>query len=135
MNPKATEIFGLRCYPSVTAIPEPVEMAFVVVPRSHALAVLEGRGKRGVLGVVMITAGFCETGPEGAALSIRGYPVLAGVRGQKSVNFSRLEELITQLSQLVFDFDAIEELDMNPFFASERAEDCKAADAQFYQRQ
>ena len=61
--------------------------------------------------------------------AIRGYPALAGVRGQKPVDFARLEESITRLSQLVSDFDAIEELDMNPFFASELAENCAAADA------
>ncbi len=61
--------------------------------------------------------------------AIRGYPILAGVRGQKSVDFTKLEEAIMRLSQLVADFDFIEELDINPFFASERPEDCKAADA------
>jgi acetyltransferase len=60
---------------------------------------------------------------------IRGYPILAGVRGQRPVDFSPLEEAITRLSQLASDFDCIEELDINPFFASERADDCKAADA------
>jgi len=61
--------------------------------------------------------------------AIRGYPVLAGVRGQKPVEFAALEEAITRLSQLVADFDFIEEIDINPFFASERSADCKAADA------
>jgi acetyltransferase len=61
--------------------------------------------------------------------AIRGYPVLAGVRGQKPVDFAKLEEAITRLSQLVSDFDFIEEIDINPFFASERSDDCKAADA------
>jgi acetyltransferase len=61
--------------------------------------------------------------------SIRGYPVLAGVRGQKPVDFARLEEAITRLSQLIADFDFIDEIDINPFFASERPDDCKAADA------
>jgi acetyltransferase len=61
--------------------------------------------------------------------AIRGYPVLAGVRGQKPVDFAKLEEAITRLSQLVADFECIEEIDINPFFASERTEDCKAADA------
>jgi acetyltransferase len=61
--------------------------------------------------------------------AIRGYPVLAGVRGQKPVAFDKLEEAITRLSQLVADFEAIEEIDLNPFFASERPGDCKVADA------
>jgi len=60
--------------------------------------------------------------------SIRGYRILAGVRGQKPVAFPVLEEALTRLSQLVTDFDCIEEVDINPFFASERAEQCKAAD-------
>jgi acetyltransferase len=60
--------------------------------------------------------------------AIRGFPILAGVRGQKPVDFARLEESILRLSQLVADFDEIEELDINPFFASERTEECKAAD-------
>ena len=61
--------------------------------------------------------------------TIRGLPVLAGVRGQKPVAFEMLEEATLRLSQLVTDFDFLEEIDINPFFASERADDCKAADA------
>ncbi len=61
--------------------------------------------------------------------SIRGYPILAGARGQKPVALATLEEALMRLSQLVTDFDCIEEIDINPFFASERAEECKAADA------
>ena len=61
--------------------------------------------------------------------AIRGYPILAGVRGQKPVAFAKIEEAILRLSQLISDFDAIEEVDLNPFFTSEREEDCKAADA------
>jgi len=60
--------------------------------------------------------------------SIRGYPILAGVRGQKPVAFSALEDALTRLAQLVIDFDFIDEVDLNPFFASERNEECMAAD-------
>jgi acetyltransferase len=61
--------------------------------------------------------------------SIRGFPVLSGMRGQRAVDFNKLEETILRLSQLVADFDQIEEMDINPFFVSDRTEDCKAADA------
>jgi acetyltransferase len=60
--------------------------------------------------------------------AIRGYAILEGVRGQKPVHFGRIEEAILRLSQLVADFPEIEELDINPFFVSERAQECKAAD-------
>jgi acetyltransferase len=60
--------------------------------------------------------------------SVRGFSILEGVRGQKPIAFAALEEAILRLSQLIVDFDEIEELDINPFFVSERSEDCKAAD-------
>jgi acyl-CoA synthetase (NDP forming) len=60
--------------------------------------------------------------------SIRGYPILAGVRGQKPVAFSALEAALTRLSQLVSDFDCIQEIDINPFFASDQPSACLAAD-------
>jgi acetyltransferase len=60
--------------------------------------------------------------------AIRGYPVLAGMRGQRPVDFARLEDVILRLSQLVTEFEEIEELDINPFFVSDNSADCKAAD-------
>ena len=61
--------------------------------------------------------------------AIRGFPVLSGVRGQRPVCFEKIEEALLRLSQLTSDFPCIEEIDINPFFASESPEDCKAADA------
>jgi acetate---CoA ligase (ADP-forming) len=63
--------------------------------------------------------------------AIRGYPILSGVRGEKPVVFAELEEAILRLSRLVSDFDALEEIDVNPFFASERPGESRAADARF----
>ena len=41
VNPKATEILGYRCYPKVSAIPEPVDLAVVSVPARALPEVLE----------------------------------------------------------------------------------------------
>ena len=71
VNPKAKELLGLRCFPSVRDIPDPVDLAVVVVPREHTLAVVADCGRKGVRGVVVITAGFRETGEEGAALELQ----------------------------------------------------------------
>ena len=49
-----------------------------------------------------------------------GYPLLAGVRGEKPVQFKLLREQILRLSQLVGDFDQICEMDINPFIISPR---------------
>jgi acetyl coenzyme A synthetase (ADP forming)-like protein len=68
INPKVDEILGLRAYPSVTAVPEPVEMAVIVVPAKAVASVLEECGEKGVKGAVIITAGFREVGKEGRAM-------------------------------------------------------------------
>jgi acetyl coenzyme A synthetase (ADP forming)-like protein len=67
VNPKAKELLGLRCFPSVLDIPDPIDLAVVVVPREHTLAVVDECGRKGVRGLVVITAGFREVGGEGAS--------------------------------------------------------------------
>ena len=62
VNPKAQAIHGLPCYPNVTALPEPVDLAIIVVPAASALAAVEECGKKGIKGLIVITAGFREIG-------------------------------------------------------------------------
>jgi acetyltransferase len=68
VNPKEPEIEGLRCYPSVDKIPEPAEMAVLSVPAARSLEIADTCGKQGVKYLVVITAGFKETGKEGLEL-------------------------------------------------------------------
>ena len=65
VNPKADEILGLKAYPSVLDIPDPVDLAVVVIPYRFVPAVLEQCGKKKVPAVVVISAGFREAGREG----------------------------------------------------------------------
>ncbi|KAF5428929.1 acetyl-CoA synthetase (ADP-forming)/acetyltransferase [Candidatus Methanomarinus sp.] len=65
VNPKEKTILGTICYPSVLDIPDPVDMALIAVPRSHALLVAKECGIKGVQGIIMVTAGFSETGDKG----------------------------------------------------------------------
>ncbi len=71
VNPKAREILGLRCFPSLQDIHAPVDLAVVVVRRELAIAAVEECGRAGVGGVVVITAGFREVGGEGADLEAK----------------------------------------------------------------
>ncbi|MHA2620125.1 MAG: acetate--CoA ligase family protein [bacterium JZ-2024 1] len=66
VNPYATSVFGVRTFPSVLDIPDPVDMAVVVVPAEAVLRVVEECGQKGVKGLVIISAGFREIGGEGA---------------------------------------------------------------------
>ncbi|MEA3293915.1 MAG: CoA-binding protein [Euryarchaeota archaeon] len=65
VNPKEKTILGTVCYPRVLDIPDPVDMALIAVPRSHALSVAKECGIKGVHGIIMVTAGFSETGDKG----------------------------------------------------------------------
>ncbi len=68
VNPKGGRIEGLPAYASVTLLPEAADLAVVAVPAAAVLPVLEEIGAREIPNVVVLTAGFRETGPQGAAL-------------------------------------------------------------------
>ena len=65
VNPKADYIHSIKAFPAVSAIPDPVDLAIIVVPRDQVLGVVDDCGEKGVKGLVVITAGFAETGEEG----------------------------------------------------------------------
>ena len=65
INPKADEILGLKAYSSVLDIPDPVDLAIVVIPYKIVPHVLEECGQKGISSVVIISAGFREAGREG----------------------------------------------------------------------
>jgi len=62
VNPKASEILGLKCYPNVSSIPGEVDLAILLIPVGKVLDVLVDCGRAGVKYVIVLTAGFSETG-------------------------------------------------------------------------
>ncbi len=67
VNPKADSIHSLKTYPDIGAVPDPVDMAVITVPKQHVLRVAEECGQAGVKGLTVISAGFREVGGEGLA--------------------------------------------------------------------
>jgi len=67
VNPGRTEIFSLPCYPSVSAIPDKVDLAIIVIPAKAVKESLKDCAQAGVKGVIVITAGFKEVGGDGVA--------------------------------------------------------------------
>ncbi len=61
VNPSADEIDGIMCYPSITDTP-PVDLAIIVVPARAVPFILDECGAKGVRNVVVISAGFKESG-------------------------------------------------------------------------
>jgi acyl-CoA synthetase (NDP forming)/GNAT superfamily N-acetyltransferase len=58
VNPHATRVEGVRCLPSVTTLPEPVDLAVIAVPSRAVPAVADECGRRGVKALVVVTAGL-----------------------------------------------------------------------------
>lgn len=66
VNPKASEIGGLKCYPTVKDIPEPVDFAIFNIPARLTPQIMQDCVARGVRIAHIFTAGFSETGKEEA---------------------------------------------------------------------
>ena len=62
VNPKATELYGLACYPNLSAIGQPIDLMVIVVPAAIVPVILEEGGKLGIKGAIIISAGFKEAG-------------------------------------------------------------------------
>ena len=67
INPKQEEILGIKCYPSISAIPEKVDLVVVCVDLSVTPPILEECAKKGIHNVVIVSGGGKELGGERAA--------------------------------------------------------------------
>ena len=70
VNPNATEILGRKAYASIADVPDPVELAVVVLPVTVIMETMREIGERGIKAVVIITGGFRELGEEGAKVEL-----------------------------------------------------------------
>ena len=68
VNNQATSVHGVRAYASVRDLPEPAELAVIAVPARGVLGAAEEALRAGARGLLVVTSGFAEAGPEGAAL-------------------------------------------------------------------
>ena len=68
VNIRKPEIFGAKTYKTVEQIPEPIDLALIATPAKTVPDVMEECGRARVKGVIIVSAGFKETGPEGKAL-------------------------------------------------------------------
>jgi acyl-CoA synthetase (NDP forming) len=69
VNPKYTEIKGLTCYPDVTAVPQPCDVALIAVAGHLVPGAIEQCGKAGIPFAVVLSAGFSEAGEAGRELN------------------------------------------------------------------
>lgn len=68
VNPRATSIASVKCYASVSDIPDPIDLAMIILPPLAAMKAVQDSIAKGVRGIVIVSAGFREVGPEGRAI-------------------------------------------------------------------
>ena len=64
INPKASEILGVKSYSSITDVPGDVDVAVFAIPAQFVAQALEEVGEKGVGGAILISSGFAETGQQ-----------------------------------------------------------------------
>ncbi len=67
VNNQTASVLSVRAYPSMKELPERADLAVVAVPAPKVLEVAEEALQAGTKGLLVVTSGFAETGPEGAA--------------------------------------------------------------------
>ncbi|UZE49143.1 acetate--CoA ligase family protein [Rhodopseudomonas sp. P2A-2r] len=82
VNPNYADIDGLKCYPSVTAIGQPIDLAIVIIPARAVLDALHECAGLGVKNAVIISSGFAEEGGDAIAMqdAIAGLAKRTGMR-------------------------------------------------------
>src|SRR5512141_93729 len=68
VNPKRSSILGIKAYPSLSAVPEVVDLIVVVTPATSIPGIIKDAVDLGIKSAIIISAGFKEVGPEGAEL-------------------------------------------------------------------
>jgi len=62
VNPNFAEVGGLKCYPSLEAVPDDTDVAVVAIPAPAIAGLAPAAGKKGIAGLVVISSGFAEVG-------------------------------------------------------------------------
>jgi acetate---CoA ligase (ADP-forming) len=68
VNPKADEILGHKSYPDISQVPDPVDLAVIILPAPATPKILKDCGERGIKSVIIISGGFKEVSGDGTAL-------------------------------------------------------------------
>lgn len=84
INPKRPSVLGVKAYPHISEVPEPVDLAVIVTPSTSVPAIINDCASAGVKGAIIISAGFKETGPQGVELE-RQIITTAGKHGMRII--------------------------------------------------
>lgn len=96
VNPSRDEVWGEMCYDTITDVPTIVDLAVVSVPRQYVIETVRDAGEMGVLGALVITAGFGEADTEGeqleAELGAIGEEYGMAICGPNTIGFANMHD-------------------------------------------
>lgn len=94
INPKYAEVFGLRCWPDIEALPAAPDLVVLAIAAADVLPMLRRCAAKGARAVIVFAAGFAEEGARGAALQaeLQAYVATTGmiVAGPNAMGFANL---------------------------------------------
>ena len=106
----ATEVQGVKAYPSVDILPEPADLAILIVPAQYVPTELERCGRAGIKAAMILSSGFAEEGDAGARMQdeisviARRYDM--AVSGPNSEGFANIQAAFCPTFSPVFDKNA-----------------------------
>lgn len=68
INPKHEAVMGIQCYPDVKSLPKKPDLAVIMTAAKNVPAIIRECGEAKIFGIIIMTAGFKETGPDGRQL-------------------------------------------------------------------
>jgi acyl-CoA synthetase (NDP forming) len=68
VNPSYKEVLGLRVYPDMNAVDDPIDLAIVITPKQTVPGIIDQCARKGVKAAIIVSDGFAETGESGAGL-------------------------------------------------------------------
>ncbi len=80
VNPGHASLFGIKCYPRILDYEGEIDLAVIAIPAEFVAAALEQCGKKGIKNVIIISAGFSETGQEAAEEKLKTIAAKHGLR-------------------------------------------------------
>ena len=111
INPRRARVLGERAWPSLSALPEAPDHAYIVTPTQAAIEAVEDCGRRGVKVATVLADGFAEAGREGVAREarLRGICARTGIRvvGPSSLGVVDLRSKSMLTANAAFDETAL----------------------------
>ncbi|MDX9905149.1 MAG: bifunctional acetate--CoA ligase family protein/GNAT family N-acetyltransferase [Bacteroidales bacterium] len=85
INPKHEAVMGIPCYPDVKSLPKVPDLAVICTNAKSVPGLLKDCGDAGILGIIIMSAGFKETGPEGKKLEEEVKAIVAKYTGMRVI--------------------------------------------------